>query len=61
MLIKLLTIILTGWTRTDCPDEVQLRNLGNKMRSDILAVHGMSYSNIKGIELYATTGTASDW
>ena len=54
-------IPLSGWTRTDTPDEQQLKALGEKMRSEIASIHGKIYSNIKGIDLYITTGTASDW
>lgn len=51
----------TGWTTADSPDEEQLKELGDKMNKAINAVHGKSYTSLKSIELYKTTGTASDW
>ena len=27
---------IAGWTNADCPDEDQLRDLGSRMRTDIL-------------------------
>lgn len=50
-----------GWTRNDSPDEAQLKALGDGMREAIREVHGVSYTSQKSIELYTTTGTASDW
>lgn len=50
-------LILRPWgdTRSDCPDEALLRQLGSAMQA-----HN-DYRNIKGIDLYPTTGTMSDW
>lgn len=50
-------LLLRPWgdTRRDCPDETLLRQLGEAMRD-----HN-DYQNIKGIDLYPTTGTMSDW
>lgn len=53
--------ISTGWTLDDSPDEAQLKELGDDMKEAILAVHGKSYISQKSIQLYKTTGTASDW
>ena len=50
-----------GWSFDDCPDEAQLKTLGDGMRDVIRAVHGKSYTSQKSIGLYKTTGTASDW
>lgn len=50
-----------GWTSANSPDEVQLRELGNGMRDVALSVHAMRYTSQKSIQLYTTTGTASDW
>lgn len=50
-----------GWTANDCPDENQLKVLGDDMKTAIAAVHGKSYTSQKSIGLYKTTGTASDW
>lgn len=52
---------VAGWTSNDCPDEVQLRNLGDNMKQSIFNVHDKSYTSQKSIDLYKTTGTASDW
>lgn len=53
--------MFTGWTTNACPDEAQLKALGDKMREDILAVHGMDYTNQRIVDLYKATGGASDW
>lgn len=51
-------LVLRAWgdTRDDTPDEGYLENLGARMAK---AMGG--YQNIKGIDLYITTGTMSDW
>ena len=50
-------LVLRPWgdTRDDCPDESLLRGLG-----DAMADHN-GYRSQKGIDLYPTTGTMSDW
>jgi hypothetical protein len=50
-------LVLRPWgdTRVNCPDEDLLAGLGEAM-----AVRN-EYKNIKGIDLYPTTGTMSDW
>lgn len=50
-----------GWTRTNSPDEAQLKALGDGMAAAIEGVHGLEYTSQKSIDLYVTTGTASDW
>ena len=50
-----------GWTTADCPDEEQLKKLGDDMSNAIKEVHGKKYESQKSIGLYKTTGTASDW
>lgn len=51
-------LVLRPWgdTRDDAPDEAYLKSLGARMAK---AMGG--YQNIKGIELYITTGTMSEW
>lgn len=50
-----------GWTSANSPDEAQLKELGDNMAVDIEKVHGEKYTSQKSIQLYLTTGTASDW
>jgi len=50
-----------GWTTANCPDEKPLKTLGDGVRDAIYAVHKKSYVSEKSIDLYITTGTASDW
>eukprot|EP00004_Rigifila_ramosa_P017056 TRINITY_DN410_c0_g1_i1.p1 TRINITY_DN410_c0_g1~~TRINITY_DN410_c0_g1_i1.p1 ORF type:complete len:428 (-),score=99.19 TRINITY_DN410_c0_g1_i1:49-1305(-) len=50
-----------GHTAQNSPDEVAMRNLGALMADAIESVHGLTYDNIKSIELYVTTGTTGDW
>lgn len=50
-----------GWTRQDSPDETLLKSIGDGIRDVIFSVHGVSYTSQKSIDLYVTTGTASDW
>jgi len=50
-----------GWTTALCPDEVKLKAYGADIQARIRATHGQVYDNIKSIDLYITTGTASDW
>ena len=38
-----------------------MRELGDKISSAILLVHGVHYNNQKSIGLYPTTGSADDW
>lgn len=50
-----------GWTENDPPDEPQMKQLGVDMATAIAAIHGKKYNPIRAIELYAASGTASDW
>ena len=50
-----------GYTTQDCPNEAQLKALGDTMSTLIKSVHGTSFTSEKSIDLYITTGTASDW
>jgi len=50
-----------GWTSADSPDETVLKAIGDKYAADILATSGKVYTSQKSIQLYVTTGTASDW
>ena len=50
-----------GWTKQPYAHESQHKQLGDKIRDLIYSVHGKSYTSIAAIDLYATSGTASDW
>jgi murein tripeptide amidase MpaA len=50
-----------GWTTGDSPDEARLKQIGDSISATVLGVHGMRYTSQKSIQLYVTTGTASDW
>jgi murein tripeptide amidase MpaA len=50
-----------GYTREDPPDEDFLKFLGDGYATEVFAVHGERYASQKSIELYQTSGTASDW
>jgi len=50
-----------GWTDADCPDEKALKTIGDGVSAAIKSVHGQVYTSEKSIDLYITTGTASDW
>jgi len=50
-----------GYTRTNSPDETFLKSVGDGMRDVIRSVGGVAYTSQKSIDLYVTTGTASDW
>ena len=60
-IITIFNIKNAGWTLADCPDEAQLKELGDNMSDDIFGVHQKRYTSQKSIQLYMTTGTASDW
>lgn len=55
------SILYLGWTTTDTPDEPQMASIGDKMRDLAYEVHGTVYTSVKAIDLYPTTGAASDW
>jgi len=50
-----------GWTSADSPDEAVLKAAGDKYAADIRATSNRVYTSQKSIQLYVTTGTASDW
>lgn len=50
-----------GYTSANSPDETFLKSVGDGMRQTILNAGGVSYTSQKSIDLYVTTGTASDW
>jgi len=50
-----------GWTKSPSPDERALKILGDGIAYEIQRQSGKIYSSIKSIDLYITTGTASDW
>jgi hypothetical protein len=50
-----------GWTSDDAPDEAKLKECGDEMKAAAEAVHGSVYISQKGLQLYATSGTARDW
>jgi len=50
-----------GWTLNDSPDEAVLQAQGNAYAQNILLTTGKVYTSQKSIQLYVTTGTASDW
>jgi len=50
-----------GYTTANSPDETFLKSVGDGMRDTILSAGGVTYTSQKSIQLYVTTGTASDW
>ncbi|KAI9291204.1 peptidase M14, carboxypeptidase A, partial [Neoconidiobolus thromboides FSU 785] len=50
-----------GTTQTLSPHEAQHKALGEGIKQKIAAVAGTSYINERSIDLYACSGTASDW
>jgi len=50
-----------GWTNNKSPDEASFVKLGEAMKKDIAKSRGTSYVSQPSIDLYMTTGTASDW
>jgi len=50
-----------GWTTQTSPDEAAFASLGESMKKDIAASRGTEYVSENGIDLYKTTGTASDY
>jgi len=50
-----------GWSNSLCPDETILKSLGDKYAADILANSSKVYTSQRSIQLYVTSGTASDW
>ncbi|ORZ33415.1 hypothetical protein BCR44DRAFT_122347 [Catenaria anguillulae PL171] len=50
-----------GWDRKDSPHEKQHKQVGDEIAKIIKKVHGKRYVSEKSIDLYATTGAASDY
>ncbi|RKO93859.1 hypothetical protein BDK51DRAFT_32941 [Blyttiomyces helicus] len=50
-----------GTTYDDAPDEKLLKEVGDGIRDLIKGVHGKTYVSQREIDLYAASGTASDW
>jgi len=50
-----------GYTSANSPHETFLKSVGDGMRAVILSNGGVAYTSQKSIQLYVTTGTASDW
>jgi len=50
-----------GWTMNDSPDETVLKAQGDAYAAAIASTSGRNYTSQKSIQLYVTTGTASDW
>jgi len=50
-----------GWSKSNCPDEEALRIIGDGVSYTIDEVYSKYYKSQKAIDLYITTGTASDW
>ncbi len=50
-----------GWATAVCPDEEQLKKLGDNMSNATIIPYGTKYESLKSHELYVTTGSASDW
>lgn len=51
----------SGWTLADCPDEAQLKELGDQMSEDIIEGGGRRYISQKASQLYPASGSALDW
>jgi len=50
-----------GWTTKNCPDNTALKILGDGVSYEIQRQSGKIYTSQRSIDLYITTGTASDW
>jgi len=50
-----------GWTSANSPDEKALKIIGDGISYEISRNSGKAYTSQKSIDLYVTTGTASDW
>jgi murein tripeptide amidase MpaA len=50
-----------GWTSANSPDEAVLSQVGATYAANVKSVHGRTYTSQKSIDLYVTSGTASDW
>eukprot|EP00456_Euglypha_rotunda_P022015 TRINITY_DN1871_c0_g1_i9.p1 TRINITY_DN1871_c0_g1~~TRINITY_DN1871_c0_g1_i9.p1 ORF type:complete len:156 (+),score=6.97 TRINITY_DN1871_c0_g1_i9:188-655(+) len=50
-----------GWTSNNSPDENVLAQQGSNYAAIVRTYYGRTYTSQKSIDLYVTTGTASDW
>jgi len=50
-----------GWTNAESPDDYILKPLGDNYSVDVYNMDGKNYVSQPSIDLYITTGTASDW
>ncbi|KAJ3073263.1 hypothetical protein HK102_006037 [Quaeritorhiza haematococci] len=50
-----------GWTTADSKNENILRKLGDGMSAAIKSTSGVSYTSMKGAELYPAAGATDDW
>jgi murein tripeptide amidase MpaA len=50
-----------GWTSQNCPHESLLNTAGANIVRAIQSYQNRVYQNIRSIDLYVTTGSASDW
>jgi len=50
-----------GWTTANCPDNTALKIIGDGVSYEISRKSGKNYVSQRSIDLYITTGTASDW
>jgi murein tripeptide amidase MpaA len=50
-----------GWTSAVSPDDYVLKPLGDNYSTDVYNMDGKYYTSQPSIDLYVTTGSASDW
>jgi murein tripeptide amidase MpaA len=50
-----------GWTTANSPDNAALKIIGDGVSYEIQKQSGKAYTSQRSIDLYITTGTASDW
>jgi len=50
-----------GWTTANSPDNTALKIIGDGISFEIQRNSGKRYTSQRSIDLYITTGTASDW
>lgn len=56
-------LVLYPWNHSDKPsdDHARFTALGDRLASAIYAQHGTQYRLMRGVELYTSAGTMSDW
>jgi len=50
-----------GWTTANCPDNTALKIIGDGISFEIQRTSTKKYTSQRSIDLYITSGTASDW